>query len=229
MLIRVGMEEDPGNRFTAWALDFPGCFAYGKDQAEALLALPRKLLEFDYWVRLHTDQPWFQIDGMDMHVDETFRVTHIDLKGEDYEINAFFKNDMRPLTNQEAGQALQVLGWQQEELLAGIEFVNQEKLNRVEEGQRWSIMGIVRHLAFAELWYLQNLGLPTLGISRDTDPICLLEQSYQAVAAALPNLIGDERVTAYAQEQWSARKLVRRTLWHRRDHIDHIRQLLGVI
>ncbi len=47
MLIRVGMEEDPGKRYTAWALDFPGCFANGHDQAEALLALPRKLLEFD--------------------------------------------------------------------------------------------------------------------------------------------------------------------------------------
>lgn len=229
MLIRVGMEEDPGNLYTAWALDFPGCFANGKDQAEALLALPRKLLEFDYWVRLHTDQPWFQLDGLDMHVDETFKVTRIYLQGEEYEMNAFFQHDLRPLNDQEVDQALQVLRWQQEELMAGIEFVDEETLNRVDDGQRWSILGIVRHLAFAELWYQQILALPTPKIPRDADPICALRQSYNALVSAVPGLIGDPRVSEYAQERWSARKLVRRTLWHRRDHIDHIRQLLGVI
>ena len=229
MLIRVGMEEDPGILYTAWALDFPGCCANGKDQAEALLALPRALLEFDYWVRLHTDRPWFQLDGLDMHVDETFKVTRINLQGEEYDINAFFQDDLRPLNDQEVVQALQVLHWQQEELLAGIEFVDEETLNRVDIGQRWSILGIVRHVAFAELWYLQNLTCTVPEIQRDTDPICALEQSYCALVSALPGLIGDLRSNEYAQERWSGRKLIRRTLWHRRDHIDHIRQLLGVI
>ncbi|MEL7637398.1 MAG: hypothetical protein AAGU03_06550, partial [Anaerolineaceae bacterium] len=120
------------------------------------------------------------------------------------------------------------LHWQQEELLAGLEFVNEDRLNQIEVGQRWSILGIVRHLAFAELWYLQNLGLPTPEISQDLNPISVIEQSFNAVTIALPNLIGDSRITEYSQEHWSARKLIRRTLWHRRDHIDHIRQLLGV-
>ena len=222
------MEEDPGKRYTAWALDFPGCFANGNDQAEALLALPRKLLEFDYWVRLHTDQPWFHLDGLDMHIDETYKVARVNLQGEEYEINAFFRDDLRPLTDRDVDQALQVLHWQQEELLAGLEFVNEDRLNQIEVGQRWSILGIVRHLAFAELWYLQNLGLPTPEISQDLNPISVIEQSFNAVTIALPNLIGDSRITEYSQEHWSARKLIRRTLWHRRDHIDHIRQLLGV-
>jgi hypothetical protein len=229
MLIRVGMEEDPGKRYTAWALDFPGCFAYGADEAEALLTLPRNLLEFDYWIRLHTDQPWFQLDGLDLHVNETFTVTRIVLQGEKFEINAFFEDDLRPLTSPEIDQALQILRWQQEELLAGIEFVDKEKLNQIQEGERWSILGIVRHLAFAELWYLQNLGLPTADIPQDTDPISVLTQSYDSVVSTLPTLVDNSSTTEYARERWSPRKLVRRILWHRRDHIDHIRQLLGVI
>ena len=229
MLIRIGMEEDPGKQYTAWALDFPGCFAYGTDRAGALLNIPRRLLEFDYWVRLHTQKPWFQLNGLDISVEETFTVTRIDFQGEEYEVNAFFQDDLRPLTDVEVNQALRVLRWQQDELLAGIEFVDEEKLNCVENGQRWSILGIVRHLAFAELWYLQNLNILTPEIPPDTDPICIIEQSYNAMVNALPALVGEPRVNEYAQEQWSARKLVRRTLWHRRDHIDHIRQLLGVI
>ena len=229
MLIRVGMEEDPGIRYTAWALDFPGCFAYGADQAEALLTLPRKLLEYDYWVRLHTDQPWFQLDGLDMHVEETFQVNRINLQGEEYEVNAFFKDDLHPLTHPEVEQALKLLAWQQEELLAGIECVSKENLNKVENGQRWSILGVVRHLAFAELWYLQNLSLPTPEIPQDLDSISVIRKSYDAVVGALPALIGNYSISEFSQEQWSARKLIRRICWHRRDHIDHIRQLLGVI
>lgn len=229
MLIRVGMEKYPGNNFTAWALDFPGCVAYGKDEAEALLTLPRKLLEFDYWVRLHTDDPWFELDSMDFHVDETFVVSQTNCQGMEYEVNAFFKDDQRPLSEAEVSQALQVIGWQQDELLAGIEFVGEEQLNRVETGQRWSIMGILRQLANAEVRYLQNFGVETSQIPRDTDPISAINQSFEAVIEALSDLAGDSRVVDFAQESWSARKLVRRLLWLRRDHIDQVRQLLGII
>jgi uncharacterized damage-inducible protein DinB len=229
MLIRVGMEKYPGNNFTAWALDFPGCVAYGKDEAEALLTLPRKLLEFDYWVRLHTDDPWFELDSMDFHVDETFVVSQTDHQGMEYEVNAFFKDDLRPLGEPEVSQALQIIRWQQDELLAGIEFVGEEELNRIETGQRWSIMGILRQLASAEVHYLQNFGLETSQIPSDTDPISAINHSFEAVIKALSELAGDSRIVDYAQENWSARKLVRRLLWLRRDHIDQIRQLLGII
>ncbi len=229
MLIRVGMEKYPGNNFTAWALDFPGCVAYGKDEAEALLTLPRKLLEFDYWVRLHTDDPWFELDSMDFHVDETFVVSQTDHQGMEYEVNAFFKDDLRPLGEPEVSQALQIIRWQQDELLAGIDFVGEEQLNRIETGQRWSIMGILRQLASAEVHYLQNFGLETSQILSDTDPISAINYSFEAVIKALSELAGDSRIVDYAQENWSARKLVRRLLWLRRDHIDQIRQLLGII
>ena len=153
-----GMEEDPGNRYTAWALDFPGCFAYGADEAEALLNLPRALLEFDYWVRLHIEKPWYELDGLDFHVDETFVVTRVDHNAEEYEINAFFLDDLRPLSAEELKQTDLVFSWQHEELLAGVEFVDRPKLEEIQPGERWSILGILGHLAQAEVWYLQNLG-----------------------------------------------------------------------
>jgi hypothetical protein len=147
----------------------------------------------------------------------------------EYEVNAFFKDDQRPLSEAEVSQALQVIGWQQDELLAGIEFVGEEQLNRVETGQRWSIMGILRQLANAEVRYLQNFGVETSQIPRDTDPISAINQSFEAVIEALSDLAGDSRVVDFAQESWSARKLVRRLLWLRRDHIDQVRQLFGII
>ena len=90
-------------------------------------------------------------------------------------------------------------------------------------------MGILRQLANAEVRYLQNFGVETSQIPRDTDPISAINQSFEAVIKALSELAGDSRIVDYAQENWSARKLVRRLLWLRRDHIDQIRQLLGII
>ena len=229
MLIRIGMEEDPATRYTAWALDFPGCFAYGADEGEALLSMPRRLLEFDYWVRLHTNKPWYCLDGLDFHVDETFIVTRVDHKGEEYEINAFFLDDLRPLTSEELEQVGQVFTWQHQELLAGVEFAEPSALTEVQPGQRWSILGILGHLARAEAWYLQNLGLDIdFTVPAGDDHLAAIEYSYQLVRQYLPTLVGSTQITSYAQEKWSARKFVRRLLWHRRDHIDHIRQLLGV-
>lgn len=229
MLIRVGMEKYPGNKFMAWALDFPSCVANGKDEAEALLTLPRILLEFDYWVRLHTDEPWFEFDSLDFHVDETFAASQTNQQGEGSEVNAFFKDDLRPLSEPEVRQALQITRWQQDELLAGIEFVSEEQLNRIEAGQPWSIMGIMRKLVNAEVHYLQNFGVEISQIPQDTDPISAIDKSFEAVIDTLSELAGDARVVDRAQESWSARKLVRRLLWLRRDHIDQIRQVLGII
>jgi len=39
MLIRVGLETFGEGRSLAWGLDFPGCFANGSDEAEAILRL----------------------------------------------------------------------------------------------------------------------------------------------------------------------------------------------
>jgi len=57
MLIRVGIEALGSGRVLAWGLDFPGCFAYGSDDAEALLRFAGNLLNFGAWIDLHTDEP----------------------------------------------------------------------------------------------------------------------------------------------------------------------------
>jgi len=228
MLIRVGIEHNIEARTLAWALDFPGCFAYGADEAEALLQLPYNLLQFDYWVRLHTDQPWFELGNMDFHIDESFETFEVPFKQEPYIVNAFFKDDLRPLTVEETEQALQVFTWQHQELLAGIEFADPAQLDLIKEGEHWSILGILRHLACAEVWYLQVLGIEAQPPNEELSAVEKIEYSYQLVLEKLPKLTESEVVTKFSEESWTARKFVRRLLWHRRVHIDHIKKLLGV-
>ena len=51
-LIQIGLERNVEGRTLAWALDHPGVFTYGADDAEALLLMPREILKFESWLKI---------------------------------------------------------------------------------------------------------------------------------------------------------------------------------
>ena len=225
-LIQIGLESKVEGRALAWALDYPGVFAYGPDDAEALLRMPREMLRFESWLDLHTDQPWVHLESLDLHIAETFEVFPIQVDDEIYEVNAFFRSDLVPLSDEDVQRALLVFNWQREELLAGVETLSEEILKHEFEGQRWTIEGILEHIARVEKWYFSHFGFEFQLSVEKGGSLHLLERSATATNRYLPQLIGFGRVFEETQEKWSARKLVRRLLWHQRDHIDHIRDLV---
>jgi uncharacterized damage-inducible protein DinB len=224
-LIQIGIERNVEGRTLAWALDYPGVFTYGADDAEALIRIPRQILTFESWLNLHTDQPWVQLEGLDMHIDETFEVFSVKVDGSIYEVNAFFRSDLVPLSDEEVSQALRVYNWQREELLAGVETLPPELLKREFDGQRWTIEGILKHIARVEPWYFSRLGFEIPQSDGNSNAFQLLDASAKMTNRYLPELLAFDQVFEHHQEKWSARKLVRRLLWHQRDHIDHIREL----
>ena len=224
-LIQIGLENKVEGRTLAWALGYPGVFTYGSDDAEALLRMPREMLRFENWLNLHTDHPWVHLDGLDMHIDETFESFPVEVDGGIHEVHAFFCSDLVPLTEEDVRQALLLYNWQREELLAGVETLPAEILKHEFEGQRWTIEGILEHIARVESWYFSRLGIEFHQLAESGDPMILLEVGAAETNRCLPELIGFDQVIEHRQEKWSARKLVRRLLWHQRDHIDHIRDL----
>jgi len=224
-LIQIGLENKVEGRTLAWALDYPGVFTYGADDAEALLRMPREMLRFESWLNLRTDHPWVQLEGLDMHIDETFEVFPVDDEGEIYEVNAFFRSDLLPLSAEEIQRALQIYNWQREELLAGVETLPKDLLIRQFEGQRWTIEGILEHIARVERWYFSRLGFEISLPDDCSDPLQLLTLSAEGVRRSLPEIVEWNQIFEHQQEKWSTRKLIRRLLWHQRDHIDHIRDL----
>jgi hypothetical protein len=56
-----------------------------------------------------------------------------------------------------------------------------------------------------------------------------LERVRAHTLASLPALTSRTGVVALSAELWSARKVLRRTLWHERDHTDHILKLRAVL
>ncbi|MFW5714708.1 MAG: DinB family protein [Brevefilum sp.] len=232
MQIRVGLENNIEGRTLAWALDYPGCFAYGLDEPEALIRLPRALLSYEIWIKDHTQKPWINFDDLDLRVVERYETFRIDEnyrpapEGQGYEINAWFIDDWRPLTSEEIEQGLKIFHWQREELLAGLSTLDPKILEKDRPGQRWNIWGIVKHIANAELWYLSRLDLTTLNYTHlNPEPKDRLNQTAALIDEVFPSFVDIVKVTGIEGEFWSYRKILRRTLWHQRDHIEHIKEL----
>ena len=230
MKIRIGLEIGIENRILAWALDYPGCFTYGEDEAEVLLRLPHALLKYEVWIKDHTDQSWVNLQDMDISVVQVFHTWYIDKhfnpSNEGYEVNAWFTDDWRPLTTDEIERALLIFRWQREELLAGVSTLSEEVLQQQYPDQRWNILGILKHIANAESWYFDRMDYPSL--ARDEmppDPIERLNALQKLVESDFPHFADEFKVIGKQGEFWSCRKIVRRTLWHQRDHIEHIKQL----
>ena len=234
MHIRIGLENGDENRSVAWALDFPGCFAYGADSSEALVRVVPAYLAYRSWIRHHGGLPGLPEDReLDVKLVESWNVYWIDEDfekgpGKPYAVNAWFHEDWKPLTRAEGRRAAALLQWAREDLLAALAGLTAAELDTERPGERWSIRGIARHVANAEWWYLERLGLA--GVERAALPEDVLER-LAAVRArllhVLPDLEGLDLVVGRNGEFWSPRKLIRRALWHERDHTDHILKLRG--
>lgn len=234
MILYVGLENGIEGRSLAWALEHPGCFAYGCDATEALVAIVPAFVAYAAWVNRRGQPGWLPERGdVDVHLVEVWEVYHLDEQYErvadgGYEVNAWFQHDWKPLTRLEVRRGLQLLAWSRADLLECIRGLDAAALERTYPGERWSIRGILEHVAGAEWWYLDRLdlaGMPRAALPED--PLARLAVVRQRLEAVLPQLEGVERVVGKRGEWWSPRKLLRRALWHERDHCAHIRRLIA--
>jgi hypothetical protein len=86
---------------------------------------------------------------------------------------------------------------------------------------------ILAHVAQAEWWYFDRLGLACERGAMPEDLLGRLAAVRAQTRRRLPELAGDDRVVTRAGERWSARKVLRRTLWHEQDHLGQIGRLLA--
>jgi len=233
MLFHVGIENNnEGSRSIAWALEHPGCYAYGKDADSALGAFPAALRTYSNWISQH-EPSWLRAQNVEVNVDGVWNNFSINEKfervetGENlYAVESWFQYDWKPLTSEEIEHALKLLSWSRADLLKTIEGLSTEKLDEVYPGERWSIYGILRHLGGAEWWYMQRLGRAFSQARLPKTPMERLEKVRKAFVESLPKWEGLKQVTGVDGEFWSPRKVLRRALWHERDHTEHIHKLV---
>ncbi len=230
MKFRVGLQTNMEGRAMAWALEAPGCFAYGADGEEALANLPAAIQRYLEWCARHGDPQSFTPAEAEIAVEETFENTIIDqnfeLSREGYEVDAWFRHDWKPLTAEEVAGGLQRLAWSRTDLLAVVEGLSLEALAATRPGERWSIAGILKHVGGAEWWYMHRLGLAFPQERVPKEPFERLRLVRAHLVEVLPTLVGSRHVVGADGEFWSPRKLLRRAVWHELDHVEHIGKLI---
>ncbi len=233
MIFQAGIENNNEGRSIAWALEHPGCFAYGIKGETAVSNLEGALNKYAGWILRHEPKTWlnFSENEIEITVNGTWEVYYInddfDKAGEaeGYSVESFFPYDWKPLTNIEIKHALDMLAWSRDDLLKSVHGLSEDKLNQTYVGERWSINGILGHVGGAEWWYLERLGLAFPRADVPEVPLTRLEKVRRQFNSALFKMDGLKKVVGVDGEIWSPRKVLRRALWHERDHVDHIRKL----
>jgi DinB superfamily len=235
MRLRIGVENNFEGRSLAWALEFPGCFAYGSDGGDAIIQVPEAFLRYKEWIDSHIIDSWLKdVQDIDVHLEDTFDTYSIDdqfdIVMQGVEINNWFRHDWKPLTEEDIRRGLLVLQWSREDLLELVSGLNEPQLNRRFEGERWSILEILGHIAGAENWYLNRLSRATpLQMNETLDVFGRLQATRNHLNSVLPTFYGVKDVRGIEGEFWSPRKVLRRASWHEIDHIDHILKLIALL
>jgi len=227
MRYRVAVEDIEPGHYVCWVLDLPGCFSSAQTQEDAVAKAPSRIGAYYRWSR-ERDPSLPRMNGpFEVDLVEAFEA-HPCVEDPDYLINAFFQHDRRPLSYWEVAVGLRLLRWTRDDLLALVGPLTQEELNEPIQGEdRRSIAGVLEHVVGAENWYLSQLDLAA---ERSTLPDGVLGKLVAVRANTnrqLVTLIGEGRITESCGERWSARKILRRTLWHERDHTQHIAKLIA--
>jgi hypothetical protein len=232
-LIKVGVENHYENRSLAWVLDYPGCFAYGSNETEALVRVPQALIAYKSWLEGFTEDSWLQdLADFDIRLVEVYECHSLNEQYEPakqgMEVNAWFHHDWLPLDQDEIRKGLSVLSWAHQDLYELTAGLSVEQLDRNYEGERWSIRGILLHVADAELYYLNRLSLTNF-VYKDL----LVHGVWESLQFTLnqnqnilPKLAGKDDVRGRKGEFWSPRKILRRACWHALDHSQHIHRLI---
>jgi hypothetical protein len=206
MIHLIGVEDIEPGHWVAWDFACPGLRGKGDTSEAAVKALA-------------------QVLGDEVQVVEVFNGYFSD-EDPEYYVNAFFEDDKRPLDDSEIARGLAMLA-ESRQVLKAVIAEAKDYLNVEIPGEKFgSINGILRHAAIAEWWYCDRLdGVANWG-SLPQESRAALEVSRANTCQFLPGLVGDTRIVTLVGETWSARKVLRRAVWHERDHIGHIRELL---
>lgn len=233
MQIKIGLENNNEGRSIAWALDFPGCFAYGSEGPEAIIRIPQALIAYKNWLDGYTSDSWIkELGDFDIRLVETVEYRRLNKKYEpdpdgDWEATAWFNHDWLPLSDTEIRQGLNILAWGHNDLIELVAALDDQKLDQKYPEERWSIRGILRHVANAEWYYLDRLSLA--GCQREELPEAVFERlqtTLNLTNEALIKLAGLEMVHGRQGDLWSPRKILRRATWHVLDHCQHIHRLI---
>jgi len=226
----VGVERGAGGYSSAWCYDLPGCYALVPLNANVEERMRIAILEFLSWSHNRASEHLL----VDANQVEIAQVVDTGVNVAAGESHAFFLDDSGAV-----GQS-EFPGWANPHDLALDQL--RELALALPEGMRElpfarggsTILGTVAHCAETEALYANQLRPGIFSAFRDPGPIRRLQEAHlmlqQVVCDVPPDLrIRRDSPSDHAFEEWSVRKVMRRSIWHLRYHTWEVREAVSRI
>jgi hypothetical protein len=225
-VLRAGIEDiEPGH----WVLaifDVLGCYSSGRTEAEAVAGAPGCARDYFAWLARKDGNPAPFEDSVEIAIVEKIH-PQPDPAKPDRMIYGLFEEDRRPLRLWDVDMIARLLEWNRADLLAVIQSAPAGAMDRPLADPVWKTPAdLLVHIYGAEQWLLSHLGL---ALERDNMPRGKMERLAAIRARTMeivPQLAESEKIYEVDGELWSPRKVIRKILWHERDHIPQLADLL---
>jgi len=220
----------------AWVLDLPGCVAFGPDRADLDRRLPLAIAEHLAWLRSHGEHP---AEDLAWHAAVELDARTTPPPGGDY----CFPPEKAPLDAAELEAMIARVHYAHAGLMAAFAFLPGQILDweppasAIGEPDPWApeprtIRQVTEHVLQLDLFYRESLrDGPAPGIFERVGPA---EAEFALTIERLRGLSDEDRSrvwrpvhptrTTPVVEEWTARKVIRRSLSHVRAHTAEILQ-----
>ncbi|REJ33940.1 MAG: hypothetical protein DIU83_05045 [Bacillota bacterium] len=238
--LTVLLGVDDAGRVEAWVAERPGCVVFAAGEDEALRRIPAAAAEYDGWLaRWGLARLWDipavaralrTADQTGVCILERVPVGESIVHGN---TAAFFAWDQQPVTDDEIEATLRLLAASRRELLATLRRFQPDRLTLRPGGGARTVEQIARHVATVEWWYMSRV-VP-FPFPKDGEYPEELEELMawirERVAGRLRRLSHQERAATpvpdeESGERWSARKVLRRLIYHELYHLRQLRRAL---
>ena len=213
-------------------LDLLGCIANGPTTEQTLARTPAAIDNFRRFLSRHDGTVDVETEirtEIAIHITEGIWLGNGDP-------SLLFEPDLLPLTEQDGEEFIQRLEWMWAELVALVGGLNEGQVDEKPLPKGRSIRSILEHILESEYAYMYAFGrpegLPALGsIVKKKEGTLLAWMAYvQSVEyERLRSLTGEERSEPFIHWKYTrtARKVMRRMLEHRWEHLMELQERLG--
>lgn len=225
-------EIGPDGSTQIFIQELPGCYSRSPTLDEAVAKAPLKIREFLDWLRGQGEDIAESDYDIETEISEIVRGNWPVNLGDS---QALFKADLRPLERKEVERCIRFIRYAREDFMNLYSSTPKDaKEWKPDQTTPRNIKRIAEHVADVDLFYLERLRA-----RRSMDwPLGFLEASNELAIMRLSNLSEDEMNCTVSQhnpggwtgttepEGWTARKVLRRFVWHERLHTATARKLL---
>jgi predicted RNase H-like HicB family nuclease len=225
-ILRAGLENLEPQCWVVSVFDVLGCFSSGRTEEEAVAQAGKRVRQYFEWLAKKDGNPAPFEDPVQVVIAERIE-TFPGPKDSALPVHAFFEDDARPLRPWDLDIARRLLDWSRGDFLRLAGSMLPDSLDRTENIPSWNTLdGLINHIWETEGMILNRMGAGVDIADMPGDTMGRLQAVRAKFHELLPQWAGEDRTVEQFGEKWSPRKALRRTLWHERDHIWQLENLI---